>query len=232
MNLVELKNVSLDLNGHSVLENISLVFEKGHITTVIGPNGGGKSSLVKVILGIFKPTAGRILMKKNLKIGYMPQRIEIAPFMPLSVKRFLKEPDMLEKVGCPEVLNSDMASLSGGQMQRVLLAQALTNTPELLILDEPTQGLDIMGEELLYRLILDYQKDTGCGIILISHDLNFVLKQTDKVVCLNRHICCEGKPEKISSELEGLFGKAFYPHHHNHTHNLKGEVCELSGKSV
>ena len=222
MNLVALKNISLDFGKRSVLENISLIFKKGQITTVVGPNGGGKSSLIKVILGIFKPTKGQILMKENLKIGYMPQKIEIAPFMPLSVKRFLKDPEMLEKVGCADILNSDMTSLSGGQMQRVLLAQALTDSPELLILDEPTQGLDMTGEELLYRLILDYQKETGCGIILISHDLNFVLKQTDRVVCLNGHICCEGKPEKISSELEGLFGKAFYAHHHNHTPKFKG----------
>ena len=228
MNLVVFKDVFLDFASKTVLKEISVAFQKNQLTTIVGPNGGGKTSLVKLILGVYKPTRGRVLIKKGLKIGYVPQHIEITPFMPLTVKRFLTKPNLLNQVGCPEVLNQDMHVLSGGQMQRVLLAEALANEPDLLILDEPTRGLDINGEMRFYQLILDYQKQSKCGIILISHDLNFVLKQTQKVICLNGHICCAGAPDKISDDMHALLGKVPYTHHHNHTHDLEGEIREFS----
>ena len=228
MNLVVFKDVFLKLGTQTILKEISVAFQKDQLITIIGPNGSGKSSLIKLILGIFKPTKGRVFIKKGLRIGYMPQRIEITPFMPLTVKRFLSDISLLEQVGCPEISDYDMSTLSGGQMQRVLLAKALANKPDLLILDEPTRGLDVNGESLFYKLILDYQKQTHCGVILVSHDLNFVLKQTQKVVCLNHHICCIGTPDKVSDNVRQLFEKVPYTHHHNHEHNLEGEICEFS----
>lgn len=225
--LISLRHVTFAPNHHAIVDNVSCTFDKDKITTIIGPNGSGKTTLVKLILGIEQPTKGIIKEKKGLKIGYMPQKIQIDPSMPLTVKRFLQNKNALDKVNGRALLHLDMSTLSGGEMQRVLLAYALQNEPDILILDEPAQGLDMTGEKLLYELILSYQKEKKCGVILVSHDLNFVMEQTDEVICLNRHICCQGKPEHIQGSpcYQTLFGKVPYTHHHDHVHDLQGKVC-------
>lgn len=224
MKYITVHNVSLTRNGHSILSDVSCSFDKGQITTIIGPNGGGKTSLVKLILGIYKPSSGRIVTKKHLKIGYMPQRFQVDPVLPMTVRRFLTHPADLAPLNAEYLIDYDMASLSGGEMQRVLLAYALQNTPDVLILDEPTGGLDVTGEQTLYAHVLDYQRQTGCCLIMVSHDLHFVMKQTDQVLCVNHHICCSGAPETVSahSHYRSLFGdQAPYVHHHDHTHERK-----------
>ena len=199
---------------------------KKQLTTLVGPNGGGKSTLLKLILGIETPTQGRIKIRQNTRIGYMPQKITVDPNLPMTVDRFLGNRDCLEKVGAAGLCDLNMATLSGGEMQRVLLAYALQNKPDLLLLDEPTQGLDRTGEEQLYQLIFDYQKQSGCCIIMASHDLNFVLARSDQVLCINGHLCCQGKPENVKGH--SIFDKVPYTHHHDHIHTLKGEVCPCS----
>ena len=220
------QHVSFAPQGKTLLTDISAVFQKNQLTTLVGPNGGGKSTLLKLILGIEKPTSGRILLRKNTRIGYMPQKIFFDPNMPMTVQRFLKDTDCLEKVGASYLSKSNMATLSGGEMQRVLLAYALQNKPDLLLLDEPTQGLDVSGENQMYQLIFDYQKQSGCCVIMSSHDLNFVLARSNQVLCLNGHICCQGKPDKVKGY--SLFDKVPYTHHHNHVHTLEGKVCSCS----
>ena len=224
MKYIDVKDVSLTLNGQAILSHVSCSFDKGQITTIIGPNGGGKTSLVKLILGIYKPSSGRIVTKKHLKIGYMPQRFQVDPVLPMTVRRFLTHPADLAPLNAEYLIDYDMASLSGGEMQRVLLAYALQNNPDVLILDEPTGGLDVTGEQTLYAHVLDYQRQTGCCLIMVSHDLHFVMKQTDQVLCVNHHICCSGAPETVSahSHYQALFGdQAPYVHHHDHTHERK-----------
>ena len=222
MKYIDLKNVSLVRQRQTILRDISCTFESNQITTLIGPNGGGKTSLVKLILGIYKPTTGSVWEKKHLKMGYMPQRIHIDPAMPLKVNRFLKDTTLLAPLGAASVTDRDMSALSGGEMQRVLLAYALQNNPDVLILDEPAGGLDIVGENVLYRHILDYQRQTKCCLIMVSHDLHFVMKQTNRVLCIHQHICCSGQPEEIRADknYQSLFGcQAFYRHHHDHCHD-------------
>ena len=224
MKYITVHNVSLTRNGHSILSDVSCSFDKGQITTIIGPNGGGKTSLIKLILGIYKPSAGTIRIKKHIQIGYMPQRLQIDPVMPLTVRRFLTHPAALTPLNADYLIDYDMASLSGGEMQRVLLAYAMQNHPDVLILDEPTDGLDITGEQALYAHILDYHRQTACCLIIVSHDLHFVMQQTDQVLCVNHHICCSGAPETVSkqSPYQTLFGgQAPYVHHHDHTHERK-----------
>ncbi len=220
---VTLRHLSFTPAGQNVLSDISAVFKKNQLTTLVGPNGGGKSTLLKLIAGIEKPTSGSIRMHKGIKIGYMPQKIIIDANMPMTVRRFLNNTDCLEKVGALDLENLNMSTLSGGQMQRVLLAYALQSKPDLLLLDEPTQGLDVNAEEQMYRLIFDYQKQTGCCIIMASHDLSFVLARSDQVLCVNRHLCCSGHPDVVKEAQ--IFEKVPYTHHHNHTHSLKGEIC-------
>ncbi|MBO5997515.1 MAG: metal ABC transporter ATP-binding protein, partial [Alphaproteobacteria bacterium] len=196
---ITVQHVSFAPQGKTLLSDISAVFKKNQLTTLVGPNGGGKSTLLKLISGIEKPTHGRILIRKNTRIGYMPQKISFDPNMPMTVERFLKNTDCLEKVGAMSLAKLNMATLSGGEMQRILLAYALQNKPDLLLLDEPTQGLDTAGEEQMYRLIFDYQKQSGCCVIMASHDLNFVLARSNQVLCLNGHLCCQGKPDKVKN---------------------------------
>ncbi len=221
MKVIDIKHASLVLKGTPVLTDISCTFEKNQITTIVGPNGGGKTSLIKMMLGIYPPTTGTLWKKKHIKIGYMPQRFQTDAMMPMTVRRFLKNTDALSALDGLSLLDKDMAALSGGQMQRVLLAYALQDTPDVLILDEPTGGLDVTGEQKLYHQILDYQRAHECCLIIVSHDLHFVMKQTDQVLCVNHHICCSGAPETVTGNRhwQSLFGdQAFYCHHHDHTH--------------
>ena len=239
--LLSARAISLQYDQRQVLQNISLDINERQIVTLIGPNGAGKTSLVKIVLGLARPTEGSIERRKGIRVGYMPQRLHVDQSMPVSVNKFLNlaanaRPERidsaLDEVGAGSLKNSQLHSLSGGELQRVLLARALIQDPQLLVLDEPAQGVDVNGQAELYRLIADIRDRHGCGILLVSHDLHLVMSATDEVICLNQHVCCHGHPEQVSNDpayLE-LFGKkdaetlAVYTHHHNHSHDLAGEV--------
>ncbi|CAA6603480.1 zinc transporter subunit: ATP-binding component of ABC superfamily [Rhodospirillaceae bacterium LM-1] len=233
--LIEGKDLALSYGQQLVLDRVSLKVSPGEIVTVVGPNGAGKTTLLKILLGLALPDAGRIQSKPNLRIGYVPQKLDIAPTLPLSAKRFLQmaAPQgnraieaALKRVGAPKVLETPLLGLSGGELQRVLLARALLRNPELLVLDEPVRGVDLAGQADLYELIADLRKQMGLGVIMVSHDLHLVMQATDEVLCLNGHVCCHGHPEAVSRhpEFVALFGPrvaetmALYPHHHDHVH--------------
>lgn len=241
--LLELKNIDLMIGRKQLLEQVSLQLGRGEILTIIGPNGAGKTTLVRVALGLLSPTAGQVRRQPGISIGYMPQRLHIDPTFPLSVKRFLamtgrqqrdKIQPLLVEVGASRVLDSPLRNLSGGEMQRVLLARALMRDPDLLVLDEPVQGVDVHGQTELYQLITNIRDRRHCAILMISHDLHLVMAATDRVLCLNRHICCSGSPETVTSHpayLE-LFGPqavpqlAIYTHDKNHQHDACADCRE------
>lgn len=238
--LIKLSNVSFVRQGRAILKDVNLEVCPGEIVTLIGPNGAGKSSLLKLALGLESISSGQRICQPNLRIGYMPQKISIPDTLPLSVKHFLelaKRYDkrqltsVSERLNIVDLLKRPMQKLSGGELQRVLLARALLSNPELLVLDEPVQGLDVSGQAELYHLISDLKDELNCGVLMVSHDLHLVMAATNKVICLNGHICCEGHPQTVQNDpsyLE-LFGRAMpahlvpYTHHHDHTH---GEHCE------
>jgi zinc transport system ATP-binding protein len=240
--LIRLKDVSVTRAGQSVLEHIQLSVSSGEIVTLIGPNGAGKTTLVRAVLGLLKADSGEIWRKPKLRVGYMPQKLHIDATLPLSVLRFLRlvpgvDRDTaraaLVEVGAEKVIDSPLQGISGGEMQRVLLARALLRKPELLVLDEPVQGVDVAGQAELYALITQLRNRHQCGVLMVSHDLHLVMSTTDQVVCLNRHVCCSGHPEQVSNdpafvELFGLNAPslAIYHHHHDHAHDLHGEVCQ------
>jgi zinc transport system ATP-binding protein len=233
--ILELTDVDLVRGRGQLLQQVSLKVGRGEILTIIGPNGAGKTTLVRVALGLLEPTSGRVRRQPGIRIGYMPQRLHIDPTFPLTVKRFLSmagkgRSDMvlplLEEVGAARVLNSPLREISGGELQRVLLARALMSGPDLLVLDEPVQGVDVHGQVELYQLITRIRDERRCAVLMVSHDLHFVMAATDRVLCLNRHICCSGTPEVVTSDpayLE-LFGPlavqnlAVYTHDKNHRH--------------
>ncbi|WP_305829202.1 zinc ABC transporter ATP-binding protein ZnuC [Photobacterium leiognathi] len=238
--LVELQSITVSFGERDVLDNISLKLERGEITTLIGPNGAGKSTLVKVITGLSKPTKGKVVRKKGIRIGYVPQKLRLNDTLPLSVDRFMRlagryskeqRIEALEMVNGSRLLNSDMHALSGGEMQRVLLARALLQKPDLLVLDEPVQGVDVTGQLELYRLIQQLRDMLNCAILMVSHDLHLVMAKTDKVICLQHHICCSGSPLTVTSHPKyiALFGHtsteqlALYEHQHNHQHGTSGK---------
>lgn len=234
--LISAEKISLKLSGKTILDNISLTINKGEVVTLIGPNGAGKTTLMKVLLGITKPDGGNINKTQNLVIGYVPQRISINPLMPISVKRFmslarqvspLDIKSALEEVGAEHLLNNQMKILSGGELQRVLLAHALLQTPDLLILDEPVQGMDIGGQAKFYEHLEKIRHRLECGVLMSSHDLHMVMATTDDVICMHHHICCAGKPADVSRDpaLLEMFGEkairslAVYSHDHDHRHD-------------
>ncbi|MCP5140913.1 MAG: zinc ABC transporter ATP-binding protein ZnuC [Gammaproteobacteria bacterium] len=240
--LIEAEAITLELHGREILNAIDLRVAPGEIVTLIGPNGAGKSSLVRVALGLLPPTSGRVTRRPGLRIGYMPQRLSVPDNLPLTVRRFLllgasRDNQRLQAVCArthtEHLLAQPMQTLSGGEHQRVLLARALLRQPELLVLDEPVQGVDVTGQADLYALIASLRDELGCGVLMVSHDLHLVMAQTDHVLCLNTHVCCSGHPEHVSRHpayLE-LFGSAInpslavYTHHHDHTHDgLHGDV--------
>ncbi|WP_295472357.1 zinc ABC transporter ATP-binding protein ZnuC [uncultured Pseudomonas sp.] len=238
--LIRLDQVAVNFAGQTVLENIALSVGAGEIVTLIGPNGAGKTTLVRAVLGLLQPTSGEVWRKPKLRVGYMPQKLHVDQTLPLSVLRFLrlvpgvdraKAEAALEEVGAGKVIDSPLQGISGGEMQRVLLARALLREPELLVLDEPVQGVDVAGQAELYSLITRLRDRHGCGVLMVSHDLHLVMSTTDQVVCLNRHVCCSGHPEQVSNDpaFVELFGQnapslAIYHHHHDHAHDLHGEV--------
>lgn len=241
--LVSVTGVSIGFSGRNVLKDINLSVHSGEIVTLIGPNGAGKSTLVRVVLGLVRPDSGSVSRRERLRIGYMPQRLALDHNLPMTVRRFLTMSGVggsslervSEEVGIGHLLSSPMQSLSGGENQRVLLAKALLRQPELLVLDEPVQGIDVAGQSELYNLIGKIRDHFNCGVLMVSHDLHLVMASTDNVLCLNGHLCCTGHPEDISRHpayLE-LFGKdiepnlAVYTHQHDHEHNLHGDVVPI-----
>lgn len=234
--LIAAEHVCVRFGADEVLHDISLKVEPGEIVTILGPNGSGKSTLLRALLGIVPVAEGRLLRRAGLRIGYVPQRLTIDRTMPITVRRFLSLPtrvtdraaaDALARVGMAGQEAEQMTTLSGGQLQRVLLARALLGKPQLLMLDEPTSGLDQPGEAAFYRLIEEVRHQTGAAVLMISHDLHVVMAASDRVICLNGHICCEGTPRVVSTapEYRALFGLgtqgalALYRHEHDHDHD-------------
>jgi len=237
--LVRLKAVQVRFNGQRVLKDADLQVDAGEIVTLIGPNGAGKTTLVRVVLGLLKADAGSLWRKPGLRIGYMPQKLQVDATLPLSVERFLRlVPGVvrdsaraaLAEVGAERVIDRPLQKISGGELQRVLLARALLRQPALLVLDEPVQGVDAAGQVELYQLITRLRERYGCGVLMVSHDLHLVMNSTDRVVCLNQHVCCSGHPAQVSHDpaFIELFGRetglALYQHHHDHRHDLHGRI--------
>ena len=241
--LIRAHEVSLSLQGNRILDRVSLDVRRGEIVTIVGPNGAGKSTLVRVLLGLVAPGSGTIERAEGLRIGYVPQRFHVPENLPLTVRRLLSLTArvkgealtaVLEEAGIAGHLDMPVTALSGGELQRALIAKALLREPDLLVLDEPVQGVDFIGETRLYQLIGKIRRARGCGIIMVSHDLHVVMAESDRVICLNSHICCEGQPESVKADPEfvRMFGPeaarvmAVYSHDHDHTHE-HGEVCLL-----
>jgi zinc transport system ATP-binding protein len=233
--LISAENIAVRFGGAEVLSGINMRVEPGEIVTILGPNGSGKSTLLRALLGILPLSAGKVRRAAGLRLGYVPQKLAVDRAMPMTVRRFLSLPKRvsdaqatkaLARVGLPDLEARQMAALSGGQFQRVLLARALLADPQLLILDEPTQGLDQPGEAAFYRLIEEVRRETGAAVLMVSHDLHVVMAASDRVICLNGHICCEGTPRVVSNapEYRALFGLgtkgalALYQHQHDHSH--------------
>jgi zinc transport system ATP-binding protein len=239
--LAVLSGVSVMRGGRAILSGIDLVLNAGEILTIIGPNGGGKTTLLKVVLGLVRPDQGSVSVRPGLRVGYVPQRLQLDPTLPMTVRRLMRltrryaDADLLEalsETGVAHLIDADVTTLSGGEFQRLLIARALLARPELLVLDEPVQGVDFTGEVALYEKIADIRDRHGCGILLVSHDLHVVMAASDRVICLNSHVCCAGIPGEVAAAPEylRLFGPraagavALYEHHHDHTHDLHGEV--------
>ena len=239
--LLSASGINKSLAARQLLQNIDLEIREGQIVSLIGPTGAGKTTLVRVLLGLLTADSGKIFHRPQLRIGYMPQQLSIKSTLPITVHRFLRLANpssadridtALQQLDISRLAQQQLISISGGELQRVLLARALLRDPHLLILDEPAQGVDIAGQAELYELIGKIRNQNGCGVLMISHDLHLVMSSTDEVICLNHHVCCHGKPDQVSSDpafLE-LFGAqvstnlAVYTHHHNHEHDIAGEV--------
>ena len=246
--LVSLSNAGVCVSDKWLVRGVSLDVCRGEIVTLIGPNGSGKSTTAKMALGVIKPSEGTARCRRDIHVSYVPQKLAVDWTMPLTVKRFMalthaaNENDIqqaLSSTGTEHLKSAQVRNLSGGEFQRVLLARAIVNTPDLVVLDEPVQGVDFNGEIALYRLIEEIRTELNCGIILISHDLHVVMSNTNKVICLNGHVCCSGSPEAVASapEFRTLFGAraadelAFYKHNHDHEHLPDRTVRELNNVS-
>lgn len=245
--LIKARGLGVVRNGREILKQADLTLEAGKIVTLIGPNGAGKTTLVRAVLGLIDIDQGSIEKAPDLRIGYMPQKLHIDASLPLTVSRFLAlggKPrvdlqEIMQLTGITDLVNQPMQSLSGGETQRVLLARALLRDPQLLVLDEPVQGVDVTGQSALYALINEIRNRRHCGVLLVSHDLHLVMATTDTVVCLNQHVCCHGHPEHVTNDPAylALFGGAIdsnaqvaiYTHHHDHQHDAHGNVIHNSG---
>ncbi|MEI4484933.1 metal ABC transporter ATP-binding protein [Frigidibacter sp. MR17.14] len=234
--LIETHGLTVGHGGDPVLTGVDFAIAPGEIVTVIGPNGSGKSTLLRALIGLIRPDAGAIRRRAGLKIGYVPQKLALDPTLPMTVRRFLSLPKpvseaeaaaALARTGVPDLGARQIARLSGGQAQRVMLARALLAKPDILILDEPTQGLDQPATSGFYQLVAEVRAQTGVAVLMVSHDLHVVMSATDRVICLNGHVCCEGTPEVVTDapEYRALFGfgtggaLALYRHHHDHDHD-------------
>lgn len=236
--LITVRGLGVRADGHQILHGVSVDIVPGEIVTIVGPNGSGKSTFLRALIGAVPPSAGAVTRKPGLRIGYVPQKLAIDAALPLTVRRFLGLPrrlskaatdDALNRAGVPGLAHRQMTDLSGGQFQRVLLARALLENPEILLLDEATQGLDQPGSAAFYQQIEEVRKSLGCAIVMVSHDLHVVMAASDRVLCMNGHICCEGAPEVVADapEYRALFGSgtkgtmALYRHQHSHDHDHK-----------
>jgi len=237
--LLSVSGVSVRLGGRAVLDRVDLAIGPGEVVTLIGPNGAGKTTLLRVVLGLLRPDAGRVRRRRGLRIGYVPQRFAVDPTLPMTVARYLRlmraRPRArlvaaLEEVGVAGRIDSPLHGLSGGEFQRVVLAGALLTEPALLVLDEPLQGVDVRGQAALFELIGRLRRDHGFAVLMVSHDLHLVMRGTDRVVCLNAHVCCAGAPSAVGADpaYARLFGPeaarafAVYAHAHDHAHGLDG----------
>ncbi len=244
--LIAAAGISLRLGSVSVLEDVDLTVREGEIVTLIGPNGSGKTTLVRAVLGLVTPDRGTVERRTGMRIGYVPQHLNVDHTLPLAVRRFLglggPAPGagmarVLGEVGAPDVLERPLAELSGGELKRVMLARALVRDPDLLVLDEPMAGVDISGQAELYSLIQTIRDRRNCGVLLVSHNLHLVMAATDQVVCLNHHVCCHGRPDAVRRDPEflALFGAgaadalAVYSHHHDHRHDISGQAVPDAG---
>jgi len=234
--IISLENVTVEHNNHEILNDVSLDISKNEFLTIVGPNGAGKTTLLKIMLGLIKPSSGKVIRNNKIKVGYTPQQINHNHFLPIDVENFIKLNKKIEKDAFEEIvsetnintiLNNQLFELSGGEIQRVLLARSLIDSPDLLILDEPTQNLDFNGQLSMYKVIENIHKRYNCSVVIVSHDLHLVMSNTRKVICLYHHICCSGKPDIITKDPKfiEIFGEetaanlAVYNHNHNHQHN-------------
>jgi zinc transport system ATP-binding protein len=244
--LVKLEKAGISRDGRWLVRDIDLNVDRGEIVTLIGPNGSGKSTTAKMALGILAPTEGSITRMRDLRVGYVPQKLSVDWTLPLTVDRFMsltnpvsvaEKHAALESTGIAHLASAAVRNLSGGEFQRAMLARAIARRPDLLVLDEPVQGVDFNGEIALYELIASIRDLLHCGILLISHDLHVVMAATDRVICLNGHICCHGSPQAVaeSPEYRNLFGVrgaaqlAVYRHDHDHTHLPDGRIRHADG---
>ncbi|MEP0942932.1 MAG: metal ABC transporter ATP-binding protein [Rhizobiaceae bacterium] len=244
--LISLDKAGAYRSGKWLVRGVSMQIDRGEIVTLIGPNGSGKSSTAKLALGIYRPDEGAANQKHGLTIGYVPQKLSVDWTLPLTVNRFLHLTGRISKAEAQEALEatntehlakSEVRTLSGGEFQRVMLARAIARKPDLLVLDEPVQGVDFKGEVALYQLIKDIRDRLGCGVLLISHDLHVVMAATDRVICLNGHVCCSGTPTSVASSeaFKELFGArassglAIYEHKHDHDHLPDGRILHSDG---
>ena len=242
--LLAARGIGVGPTASPVLQDVSIDVRPGEIVTLVGPNGAGKTTLARVLLGLLRPDRGSIQRAPGVTIGYVPQRLTVDPVLPLTVGRFLRlaggisdeaPKRSLIEVGAASLIDRPIQEISGGEFQRVLLARALVRNPNLLILDEPVQGVDFNGQFELFALIARIRDWRRCGILLVSHDLHLVMASTDRVICLNRHVCCAGHPETVSRDPAyiALFGPraarelAVYHHVHDHRHDLHGDVVPL-----
>lgn len=244
--LVTLNNAGIFRAGRWLVRGISMSVDPAEIVTLIGPNGSGKSTTAKMALGLLPPDEGASVRRQSLRISYVPQKLTVDWTLPLTVERFMRltgrvskgeAASAMEATGCDHLAKSELRTLSGGEFQRVLLARAMARKPDLLVLDEPVQGVDFTGEIALYDLISQIRDELNCGVLLISHDLHVVMAATDRVICLNGHMCCSGTPTAVASspEYKALFGAraastlAVYEHQHDHTHLPDGRVIHADG---
>ena len=244
--LVSLAGAGIFRDGRWLVRGVDMAIHAGEIVTLIGPNGSGKSTTARMATGVLKPDEGRAARRRGLRVGYVPQKLAIDRSLPLTVRRLMQLTgrlssdaisESLAAVGIAHLANAQVHDLSGGEFQRAMMARAIAQAPDLLILDEPVQGVDFSGEVAMYELIGAIRDRSGCGVLLISHDLHVVMAATDTVICLNGHVCCSGTPESVaaSPEYRSLFGAraaeavAFYRHDHDHTHLPDGRVRHADG---
>ncbi len=251
--LADAEGVDYYIGDRRIIESVSAQIHQREILTLIGPNGSGKTTFIRLLLGLIEPSSGTVKRKIGLKIGYVPQKLQIEASLPLTVARFLQfgvsrgpnrkhgmRAAVLKEVGAPNLMDNSIHDLSGGELQRVMLARALLRDPDLLVLDEPVQGVDVTGQAEIYDLISRIRDQRGCGIVMVSHDLHLVMASTDTVICLNHHVCCAGQPEAVARDpaFSDIFGAevaaklAIYHHHHDHIHDADGRSVPHGGHNA